>query len=231
MRHGDADSGRGHRRGRPRGRGPGGFGFGPPGFGPPFGGPGGFGPGFPFGGGRRGRGGRRNRGDVRSAVLLLISEQPMHGYQLIGEIAERSEGMWRPSAGSVYPVLQQLEDEGLVRIERVEGRRVVHLTEAGTAYVAERSDELGAVFDQVGGSVDDGVMELFGLMQQAGMAAAQVAQAGTPQQVARAHQVLERTRQELYRILADGDQPEAGGGQSETGGDHPEADGDQPETL
>ncbi|MGH3646948.1 MAG: PadR family transcriptional regulator [Micromonosporaceae bacterium] len=207
MRRGDEESGRERRHGRRRVRGPG-FGFGGPGFGPPFGGPG-FGPGFPFGGGpRRGRGGRRNRGDVRSAVLVLLAEQPMHGYQLIGEIAERSEGMWRPSAGSVYPVLQQLEDEGLVRIERVEGRRVVHLTEAGTAYVAEHKDQLAAVFDTVTGSVDDSVMELFGLMQQAGMAATQVAHAGTPNQVARAHKVLERARQDLYKILADGDLPE-----------------------
>lgn len=206
MRRGDEEGGRGHRHGRRRGRGPGGPGFGgAPGFGPPFG-PGGFG--FPFGGPRRGRGGRRNRGDVRSAVLILLAEQPMHGYQLIGEITDRSEGMWRPSAGSVYPVLQQLEDEGLVRIERVEGRRVVHLTEAGTAYVAEHKDQLAVVFETASGGADDGLMELFGLMQQAGMAAAQVAHAGTPNQVARAQQVLERARQELYKILADGDLPD-----------------------
>jgi DNA-binding MarR family transcriptional regulator len=129
----------------------------------------------------------------------------MHGYQLIQEIAERSEGVWRPSAGSVYPVLQQLEDEGLVRIERVDGRRVVHLTDAGTAYVEEHREELDAVFDAVTGHIDDGMMDLFDLVRQGGMAAMQVVHAGTPNQIAKARQVLERTRQDLYKILAEGD--------------------------
>lgn len=203
MHHGHAEHGHEHghgRRGRRRGV-RGGFPFGPggfPPFGPPFGGPG-FGP---FRGGRRGR---RNRGDVRLAVLALLAEQPMHGYQLIQEIAERSDGVWRPSAGSVYPVLQQLEDEGLVTIERIDGRRVVHLTAEGTAYVEAHRDELSAVFDQATGHIDDGMMELFDLMRQSGMAAMQVVHAGTPNQVAQARQVLERTRQDLYKILADGD--------------------------
>jgi DNA-binding PadR family transcriptional regulator len=197
--HGHEHGRRGRRRWGPRG----GFPFGPggPGFGPPFGGP--FGPGFgPFGGRRRGR---RSRGDVRAAVLALLAERPMHGYQLIQEIAERSEGVWRPSAGSVYPVLQQLEDEGLVRIERIDGRRVVHLTDEGNAYVDQHRDELNRVFDTVTGHFDDGMMELFDLMRQAGMAALQVVHAGTPSQVARAREVLERTRQDLYRILAEGE--------------------------
>jgi DNA-binding PadR family transcriptional regulator len=213
--HGHGHGRRGRRRG-PRGGFPfGQGGFGPP-FGPPFGGPGG--PGFgPFGGRRRSR---RNRGDVRTAVLALLAEQPMHGYQLIQEIADRSEGVWRPSAGSVYPVLQQLEDEGLVRIERIEGRRVVHLTDEGTAYVEEHSDELDKVFDTVTGHIDDGMMELFDLMRQSGMAAMQVVHAGTPNQVARARQVLERSRQDLYKILAEGD----------TSDDTPE-DPDEPEDI
>src|SRR3954470_598837 len=100
-----------------------------PGFGPGFGGPGG----RPFPGPRGGRRGRRtSRGDIRLAVLALVAEQPRHGYEIIQEIAERTGGAWRPSPGSVYPTLSQLEDEGLVRVEQSEGRRVVHLTEAGT---------------------------------------------------------------------------------------------------
>ena len=87
--------------------------MGPPPFGPGFGpGPRGFGP-FPGPRGRRG-GRRTSRGDIRLAVLALVAEQPRHGYEIIQEIAERSGGSWKPSPGSVYPTIQQLEDEGLV---------------------------------------------------------------------------------------------------------------------
>src|SRR6266567_4286449 len=105
--------------------GPGGFGGG--GFGGGFGGWGG-----PFGPGGFGRGPKVGRGDVRAAILVLLTEGPMHGYQVIHELTDRSGGMWRPSPGSVYPTLQLLEDEGLVRSEEVEGKRIFQLTEAGT---------------------------------------------------------------------------------------------------
>ena len=88
-------------------------------FGPGGGGPFGPGPGGGWGGGRRGRGGgrgwgRARRGDIRSAILALLAERPMHGYEIIGELSERTDGLWRPSPGSIYPTLQLLEDEGLV---------------------------------------------------------------------------------------------------------------------
>ena len=126
--------------------------------GPPFG-PG-FGPGMGPGfarrfGGPRGRGRRTARGDIRAAVLALVAEQPRHGYEIIQEIAERTGGVWRPSPGSVYPTLSQLEDEGLVRVEQAEGRRVVHLTEEGTRYVEEHRAELDAVWESVGRGADD----------------------------------------------------------------------------
>src|ERR1700704_5129922 len=95
-----------------------------------------FGPGGPFG--PFGRGRKARRGDVRTAALLLLAEEPRNGYQIMQELEERSEGLWRPSPGSVYPALQQLEDEGLIRSEEADGRRLYHLTEAGRAYVAER---------------------------------------------------------------------------------------------
>src|SRR5919112_6315161 len=85
-------------------------------------------------------------GDVRATVLGLIAEQPMHGYQIIQEIAERSGGVWQPSPGSIYPGIQQLEDEGLVLIEQTEGRKVANLTEAGRAYVEENRAEFEEVW-------------------------------------------------------------------------------------
>ena len=107
------------------------------GFPPEFGrGPWGWGPGGPGPFGHRGRwggrGGRKaKRGDVRAAILALLSEEPRNGYQIIQEIAERSEGGWKPSPGAVYPALQQLTDEGLVVAEENEGRKTFRLTETG----------------------------------------------------------------------------------------------------
>jgi len=181
--------------GRPGGRGRhrrGGFPFGGPGFG--FGGPG------------RHRG-RAQRGDVRAALLALLAEEPRNGYQLMQEIERRSEGVWRPSPGSVYPALQQLEDEGLVRAEESDGRKLFHLTDAGRAAASERGESEDAPWDSVGDSVDSDVLELMGVMRQVGMAAGQLAQIGTEEQLEAARTVLTDARRALYGILAE-DAPE-----------------------
>jgi DNA-binding PadR family transcriptional regulator len=160
-----------------------------------------------FGFGPPGRGGRRaRRGDVRAASLLLLEEQPRNGYQLMQEIEERSGGMWRPSPGSVYPALAQLEDEGLVRSEEGAGRRAFALTDDGRAYVEEHREALGVPWEEAGGDMPQGIFELRSLMMQLGMATMQVAQAGDEEQTAEARRVLEDARRALYRILA-GDDP------------------------
>jgi DNA-binding transcriptional ArsR family regulator len=74
---------------------------------------------------------RMGRGDVRAAVLGLLAEKPMHGYQIIQQIDERSGGSWKPSPGSVYPTLQLLADEGLIKAEESGGRKTYSLTEEG----------------------------------------------------------------------------------------------------
>ena len=148
-------------------------------------------------------------GDVRAAVLGLLAEQPMHGYQIIQEIAERSGGVWQPSPGSIYPVLQQLEDEGLVLIEQTEGRKVANLTEAGRAYVEENRAEFGEVWKALSNhNVDESTQEMRNLsvtLKEVGTAAKQVAKVGTGSQVAEARKVLADTRRRLYLILAEGD--------------------------
>jgi len=176
---------RGH-RGRPHRRPHGGYG-------PPFG------PGF----GGFGRGPRARRGDVRAAMLVLLAEEPRNGYGLMQEIEARSNGAWRPSPGSVYPALSQLEDEGLVRAEEAGGRKLFDLTPEGRAYVTEHADELGTPWEEVGGGEPIG--ELRTLVFSVGAAVMQVVQAGTPEQVAEAAKVLEQTRRSLYRILAGDD--------------------------
>jgi DNA-binding PadR family transcriptional regulator len=187
----DEDVGHGGRRHRGR-RHPFGPGFGPP-----------FGPGMRgFPRGRRGR--RTSRGDIRAAVLALVAEQPRHGYEIIQEIAERTGGAWRPSPGSVYPTLSQLEDEGLVRVEQSEGRRVVHLTEEGTRYVDEHREELDAVWASVGREApDEDAVELWEQLGQLHGAAAQVMSAGTPEQVAAATTAIAEARRTIYRLLAE----------------------------
>jgi len=214
---GDPREGRGHRgheRARVRMRG--GPGPGPWAAGPfPFelrGGP--FGP--PRGRGFAVRGPRVRRGDVRAAILDLLAEgQPWNGYQLIQEIGARTQGVWRPSAGSVYPALQQLEDEGLITAEAGEDRRRNYtLTDEGRTYVQAHADELRAAWDAVTGSVDDAAFQIHNLSRQVVMATMQVAQAGTPAQVAQASKILADTRKALYRILAADDE-EAGEGTHE----------------
>jgi DNA-binding PadR family transcriptional regulator len=190
------------------------FGRGLPFGGPGFGGPGpgaGFG-GPPFGppgfGGPFRRGPKVRRGDVRAAALALLSEQSLNGYQIIQQITERSGGVWRPSPGSVYPALQQLEDEGLIRSVEHDGRRSLELTEAGRDHVEAHQDELTAPWETVAGTVTSELLELRELNVQLFMALMQVAQAGGQAQVAEARRVLIDARRALYRILADSDPSE-----------------------
>ena len=155
----------------------------------------GFGPG--------GRRSRARRGDVRAATLLLLEEEPRNGYQLMEEIERRSDGAWRPSPGSIYPALAQLEDEGLIQAEESAGRRSFQLTDEGRAYVEENRDALGSPWEEAGEEVPSDFVDLRTLIAQVGMATIQVAQSGDDGQVAEAKRILGDARKSLYRILAD----------------------------
>ena len=194
-------------RGRGRGRGPGArrssrpFG---PDFGPmAFGGFGGW-PGEP----KLHRGRRVRRGDVRAAALSLLAEEPRNGYQIIQGIAERSGGVWQPSPGSVYPALQQLEDEGLIQAETPEGgRRRYVLTSEGREYVDKHAEEVRAPWEEVASSVGSDAIELRNLVGQVAIAAMQVVRVGTGDQTAQARKILTNARRGLYAILAAEDEP------------------------
>jgi DNA-binding PadR family transcriptional regulator len=175
--------------------------FGPPGPpmppGPPRPGP------WGFGGRRRGR---RGRGDVRAAILALLAERPMHGYEMIQELEARTGGVWRPSPGSVYPTLQLLEDEDLIAGEEGEGRRRFALTDAGRAEVGRQGqrppwEEVTAGVAPVAWSLRDAVGQIH-------QATWSVAGAGTEAQQARALEILHDARRRLYAILAEGDPSE-----------------------
>jgi DNA-binding PadR family transcriptional regulator len=153
-----------------------------------------------------GPGGRRSRarrGDVRAAMLLLLEEEPRNGYQLMEEIESRSGGAWRPSPGSVYPALAQLEDEGLIRSDEGAGRRSFELTDEGRSYVADNRDALGSPWEEAGGEVPNDFVDLRSLIGGIGMATLQVVQSGDEEQIAEAKQVLADARKALYRILAE----------------------------
>src|SRR4030088_2191594 len=140
----------------------------------------GFGPG-PFGDlgggwgrGPRGRGRKARRGDIRTAALLLLSEEPRNGYQIMQEVEERSDGLWRPSPGSVYPALQQLEDEGLIRSEEIDGRKLFALSEAGRKVVEERGSDRPAPWEEMGDELSDKAAELGKLVRDVAYAFAQI---------------------------------------------------------
>ena len=128
----------------------------------------------------------------------------MHGYQVIQELSERSAGMWRPSPGSVYPTLQLLEDEGLVRSEEVDGKRVFHLTETGKAEAAKRGADTPAPWEMAAEAEPFAELRTlgFGLVT----AVMQVVQSGNEGQVQKAKEILSEARRSLYRLLAE-DEP------------------------
>ena len=164
--------------------------------------------------GHRGRGrGRRGRGDVRAAILALLAERPMHGYEMIQELEARTGGVWRPSPGSVYPTLQLLEDEDLITGEEGEGRRRFTLTDAGRAE-AERQGQRSP-WEEVTAGVAPVAWNLRDAMGQIAQAFWSVANAGSEAQQAKALEVLKDTRRRLYAILAEGDQPEPEGEEEE----------------
>ncbi len=196
--HHHPDLGPGPRGGRGWGEGSGAEGFGGRGR---RGGPGPMGPMGPMGpGGGRGRGhGRARRGAIRLLVLSALAERPMHGYEVINVLGERSGGRWRPSAGSVYPTLQSFEDEGLVTSEEVEGKRVYSLTEAGRTAASARPAPEPWAEDEGDDRLRQVARGLLAAVQQVGLIGSDAARG-------EAYEILDDARRRLYRLLAD-DEP------------------------
>lgn len=153
----------------------------------------------PHGPGRRGpRGRRASRGHLRHAILTLLGEGPMHGYQLMQAIAERSGGRWTPSPGAIYPTISQLEDEGLVTVTADNGRKLVTLTDTGREHLAT----LGNPF--AGFSAGGPGTDLRGLIEQLHGAVRQVARSGSEAQLTAAAGIIADARRALYLLLAEG---------------------------
>lgn len=184
---------------------PGGAPFGPAARFGPFGTAGPFGPAGPAG---RRRAGRARRGEVRTAIVCLLADGPLNGYQIIQELEQRTQGRWRPSPGAVYPALSQLEDEGVIEAVDSDGRKAFGLTESGRAEADRHADRPkpweGNDDDET--PPDDGRMAMWGTLTQVGAAAQAVIAAGDDDHVRAASEILAQTRRSLYRLLAeDGD--------------------------
>ena len=146
--------------------------------------------------------GRARRGDIRTAVLRVLADEPMHGYQIIQEISRRSGGTWNPSAGSVYPTLQMLADEGLIVAKETSGKRVFSLTEAGTAAVADLADE-PAPWDLAAASSDlSGHAALRETAGRLAGAVLQIARSGDKTQIMSTIEILNAARKQVYTLLA-----------------------------
>jgi DNA-binding PadR family transcriptional regulator len=152
----------------------------------------------PFGGGR----GRKRRGDVRAALLLLLAAEPRNGYQLMQAIEELSGGRWRPSPGSIYPTLAQLEDEGLIKATEQEGAKLFELTDAGREHVDAHHDH-APPWEHSDEPEEYG--DLRGQLKQINIAAAMVMRAGRAEQIAQAAKALADARRAIYRALAEED--------------------------
>jgi DNA-binding PadR family transcriptional regulator len=160
------------------------------------------------------RGPRVRRGDVRSAILDVLrasaaeaDAEPVNGYQVIQQIAERSGGAWRPSPGSVYPTIQLLQDEGLVTTDDERTRKTLALTAEGSAYVVDHADELAAVWAPFESRDEESSAGFSGLKPEIGQvmgAVWQIVTTGSEAQQRAAIDVLVETRRKLYGILADG---------------------------
>ena len=163
--------------------------------------------------GERGRGPRVRRGDVRSAILDVVhtaqgNGEEINGYQVIQQIAERSNGAWRPSPGSVYPTVQQLEDEELLETVEQNSRRSLRLTASGEQYVADHADQLAEVwapFADPDGEDTGDVADLRPEIGQVMGAVWQIVSTGSDAQRRAAVGILVETRRKLYGVLADGD--------------------------
>lgn len=151
---------------------------------------------------------RARRGAVRDALLIVLAERPMHGYELITELEARSSGRWRPSPGSIYPALTRMEEQGLVTAEEVDGKKAFSLTargrEASEALDVDGVDPTPARWRATG----DGHGALRALPAEITGQARQLRRFGSPDQVERAAALLEDVKRELYAILAGGPVPD-----------------------
>ncbi len=169
--------------------------------------------------GRGGFGPAVRRGEIRPLILAVLLQKPMHGYEVIQELEARSGGRWRPSAGSVYPTLQLLADEGLVTSEEIDGRRTFTLTDSGRT--AAETATIRSPWTQID---EDGGLDIRKLAVELAGAVMQVQRMGSPKARLEAQRVLTDARRRMYRLLADDEEATAADGDPMAGGGEPDGE-------
>jgi DNA-binding PadR family transcriptional regulator len=161
------------------------------------------------GGGHGGRGPRRGffqQGEVRLALLSLLEDGPAHGYELMKRLEERSGGMYQASAGTVYPVLQQLEDEDLVRAHEQDGKNVYELTDAGRDELRLNKEGVERIWKRAGGWKEWGVnmgpesAEIWSSWGRLTKAAFKAAARSDFEETDKIREILDRARKELEAL-------------------------------
>ena len=172
-----------------------------------------------------GRGRERvfGRGDLRYLILKLLATRPMHGYEVMQELGKESGGWYSPSAGSVYPVLQLLQDQGLVTSEERDGKRVYSITEAGRKNLEENRDRVDDVFERVAGFTERFTGAEMRDVTRSFMRFAQVSfeeamkRAGDAEALGRLKDILDRATREVEEMVAGRKGANGGGGRGNGG--------------
>jgi DNA-binding PadR family transcriptional regulator len=148
-----------------------------------------------MGGGWRG-GNRARRGDIKFLILEVLAEGPRHGYDIITELENKSNGRYRPSPGSVYPTLTLLEEGGYITGDTADGKRVFTITERGRELLTKKPADAGTDDD------DDGI-DLRSSAMKLGAAVMQAARASDAASQQKVRDILDTARREIYKILAE----------------------------
>lgn len=171
--------------------------------------------------GPEGKGSRRfrwnpfERGDLKFAILRLISEKPMHGYELMQALEDESGGGYKPSPGSIYPTLQMLEDEGLLSSQEDNGKKIYEITDEGKAYLEENVDLVDRIFERVGafanGFFGKDTRDLTGAFSRLAQTCFEGTFSGRldPETIQKMTSILEQAREDLAAAMRDSQPSEA----------------------
>ncbi len=158
---------------------------------------------------------KAGRGDIQAMILDVLQSKPMHGYEIIRYLEDRSQGVWRPSPGSIYPTLQMLVDQGLIEAEEDKGKKIYSLTEAGKQK-AKSQDPQDMPWER-GNRAPERIMQLRMIGMQFMKTMKQIIRHGSDQQFDAAREVVEKSLKDLCDIADGSDASETGKPYSEAG--------------
>lgn len=150
-----------------------------------------------------------DRGDLKYVILKLLSKKPMHGYEVMRALEEESGGCYSASAGSVYPTLQMLEDQGYVVCEEEEGKKVYSITDEGREFLKENGDIVEDILERITGFTDrffrDEMRDLTRSFRKLAQVTFErgVRWAETPEELDRMKDILDRAVEEMQEATTE----------------------------